>query len=308
MHRSLSILISTVISLLTYSQSAVKQIQLRDFYLQSSAVINEDGGTISTGNYQSKNYWFPVKVPCTVLTGLVANKVYPDPYIGMNNMLIPDASDSFNHQFNLERFSYLPNEPNPWKKPYWYRTVVSVPPGDKGKFFQLIFKGINYRADVWLNGELVADSSLMAGMFREYSLNVTKIIHPGGTNVLAVKIYPLDVPGLPAHPQLNALGDFYSNGGANGDIGKNVTMLCSVGWDWIPEVHDRNMGIWQPVYLRTSGHIVIRNAHIVTDLPSLPDTSVARLSLSLSLMNNTGATKNGKLRLLFRPSHLPVIQ
>ena len=72
----------------------------------------------------------------------------------------------------------------------------------------------------------------MAGMFREYSLNVTTTIHPGETNGLAVKIYPLDVPGLPAPPQLNALGDFYANGGANGDIGKNVTMLCSVGWDW----------------------------------------------------------------------------
>src|SRR5436190_14999819 len=157
MNRSLSILISPVISLITYAQSAVKQIQLTNFYLQSSTVISEAGETISTGGYQSKNYWFPVKVPCTVLTGLVANKVYPDPYVGMNNMLIPDASDSFNHQFDLERFSYLPNEPNPWQKPYWYRMTFSVPASDNGKLFQLILKGINYRADVWLNGKQVAD-------------------------------------------------------------------------------------------------------------------------------------------------------
>ena len=53
----------------------------------------------------------------------------------------------------LEQYSYLPNEPNPWKKPYWYRTTFMVPAIDKGKHFQLIFKGINYRAEVWVNGK-----------------------------------------------------------------------------------------------------------------------------------------------------------
>jgi beta-galactosidase/beta-glucuronidase len=219
----------------------------------------------------------------------------------MNNMLIPDASDSFNHQYRLEQYSYLPNEPNPWKKPYWYKTRFSVPSSDNGKFFQLIFKGINYRADVWLNGKQVADSSQMAGMFAEYSLNVSNIVKPAQENALAVKIYPLDVPGLPAHPQLTALGDFYGNGGANGDIGKNITMLCSGGWDWIPEVHDRNIGIWQPVYLRTSGHVIIQQPHLITELPNLPDTNMAKLKLTLSLSNNANQTADGKLRITITP-------
>ena len=68
-----------------------------------------------------------------------------------------------------------------------------------------------------------------------------------------MKIYPLDYPGLPSTEQLKALGDFFANGGPTGDIGKNVTMLCSVGWDWMPPVRDRNIGLWLPVYLRTSG-------------------------------------------------------
>src|SRR5678815_3224270 len=155
----------------------VKQVKLVDFNMQSSAVVKDDATAISIKGYHSKNYWFPVKVPCTVLTGFVANKVYPDPYTGMNNMLIPDASDSFNLKYHLDQYSHLPNEPNPWKKPYWYRTVFNVPAADNGKFFQLIFKGINYRADVWVNGRQVADSSEMAGMFAEYSLNVTDAIH-----------------------------------------------------------------------------------------------------------------------------------
>ncbi|HET7118593.1 MAG TPA: hypothetical protein VFI29_19010, partial [Hanamia sp.] len=122
----------------------VKQVQLSQFDLQSSSIIPQSGEILSKTSYSSNVYWFPVKVPSTVLTGLVANKVYPDPYIGMNNMLIPDASDSFNHQYNLEQYSYLPNDPNPWKKPYWYRIGFTVPKTDKGKHFQLIFKGINY--------------------------------------------------------------------------------------------------------------------------------------------------------------------
>jgi exo-1,4-beta-D-glucosaminidase len=302
MKRSLHLTIFLcVASLIGLCQSPIRQMQLTNFDLQSSAVIKDDGSTISTPNYKSSNYWFPVRVPCTVLTGLVANHVYPSPYLGMNNMLIPDASDSFNHQYHLVQYSYLPNEPNPWKKPYWYRTTFQIPASDNGKFFQLVFKGINYRADVWLNGKQVADSSQMAGMFAEYSFNVSGKINAGQENALAVKIYPLDFPGLPAHPQLTALGDFYANGGANGDIGKNITMLCSVGWDWIPEVHDRNMGIWQPVYLRTSGQVTIQQPHLITDLPKLPDTSIAKLSLALSLNNNGSKAANGKLKITLTP-------
>ena len=231
----------------------VRQVKLTRFELQSSVLITSSGAEISSPEYKSKVYWFPVRVPSTVLTGLVANKVYPDPYSGLNNMLIPDASDEFNKKYNLEQFSHLPNNANPWNKPYWYRTSFKVSKADNGRHFQLIFKGINYRAAVWVNGTQVADSTQMAGMFGEYSLDVSNLIRSGMENAVAVKIYPLDYPGLPATEQLKALGDFFENGGPTGDIGKNVTMLCSIGWDWIPPVRDRNMGIWLPVYLRTSG-------------------------------------------------------
>ncbi len=105
----------------------IKQVQLSDFDLQSSAIISASGEQLSMPAYHSPVYWFPVKVPCTVLTGLVANRVYPDPYSGMNNMLIPDASDSFNIQYDLGKYSHIPNVSNPWKNPYWYRTTFQVP-------------------------------------------------------------------------------------------------------------------------------------------------------------------------------------
>ena len=281
----------------------VKQVKLVNFDLQSSSLIKESGEQLSNIKYQSAVYWFPVKVPSTVLTGLVANKIYPDPYQGLNNMLIPDASDQFNKEYNLEQYSHLPNDPNPWKKPYWYRTTFKVPAGDKGKFFQLIFKGINYRAAVWVNGKQITDSTQMAGMFAEHNLDVSGAIVPGGENALAVKIYPLDYPGYPSKEQLKALGPFYENGGPTGDIGKNVTMLCSAGWDWIPPVRDRNMGIWQPVFLRTTGAVTIGRPKLVTDLPNLPDTGTAKLSLNLILSNHSSIANSGSLIVSIKPEN-----
>src|SRR5665647_2659148 len=84
----------------------IKQEKLTQFQLQSSDLIQATGEVISTSAYHSNVYWLPVKVPCTVLTGLVANRIHPDPYSGMNNMLIPDASDEFNKTYNLEPVSY----------------------------------------------------------------------------------------------------------------------------------------------------------------------------------------------------------
>ena len=302
MLRSSVFLVFVLLSAALFGQP-VRLVKLTHFNLQSSAVIKSGGDALSSINYAAKDYWFPVTVPSTVLTGLVANKVYPDPYTGMNNMLIPDASDTFNREYHLEQYSYLPNDPNPWKKPYWYRTTFSVPAADKGRHFQLIFKGINYRAEVWVNGRLIADSAKMVGMFAEFDLDVSAAIHAGEANALAVKIYPLDVPGEPATPQLKALEDFYENGGPTGDIGKNVTMLSSVGWDWIPEVRDRNIGIWQPVFLRTTGQVVISRPRIITELPSLPDTSLARLSLDLQLTNNAARPQQGSLQVTITPEN-----
>ncbi|MDR1813408.1 MAG: hypothetical protein LBR18_00985 [Tannerella sp.] len=296
-------LLLTCLILPAITVSAQTQRRLICFEMQSSELVSENGKTLSSPDYQPDIYWFPVKVPTTVLSGLVANRVYPDPYTGLNNMLIPDANDEFNKRYDLEKFSHIPGVANPWKKPYWFRTSFDVPETDKGRFFHLIFKGINYRAEVWLNGSLVADSSQMAGMFAEYSLEVSKLVKTGAKNVLCVKIYPLDYAGLPDTEQLEAMGDFYLNGGPTGDIGKNVTMLCSVGWDWVPPVRDRNIGIWQPVFLRTSGPVTITKPHLVTELPDTKNYTKANLTLSLNLDNHSNKSSEGKLTVRMKPEN-----
>jgi len=294
-------LLGIIVIIPAWSQNgSVKQVKLVDFELQSSALVDDGGDIISVAGYEPDVYWFPVKVPTTVLSGLVANGVYPDPYQGLNNMLIPDASDEFNKDYDLEKYSHLPNDPNPWKKPYWYRTTFKIPASDREKHFQLIFKGINYRAAVWVNGTQLTDSTQMAGMFAQYSFDISDYIMAGEENGLAVKIYPLDYPGLPSKEQLEALGDFYPNGGPTGDIGKNVTMLCSVGWDWIPPVRDRNIGLWLPVYLRTTGGVTFSNPRIVTDIN---DTGLAELSLDLTLCNQTSTDQAGNLKITITPEN-----
>jgi len=299
-----SLLLFISLFLLTVSgwcQQRYTRVELKNFKLQSSVIVHENGTQLSIGPYQGKAYWFPVKVPTTVLGGLVANKVYPSPYIGMNNMYIPDASDSFNTAYHLGKYSFLPHHKNPWKDPYWYRTEFKLPQSYAGKHVWLTFKGINYRAAVWLNGKQIADSTQMVGMFEQYRFDVTNLVKEDGPNYLAVKIYQLDDPGLPAPPQLKALGPFFANGGPTGDIGKNVTMLCSVGWDWMPAVRDREMGIWQPVYLSASGSVTIDQPHVVTELPDLPDTNRADIKLQMTLSNHSQERQRGQLEVTIKP-------
>ena len=271
-----------ITSALFCQNSIIKQVQLSEFDLQSSAIISASGEQLSLPAYHSPVYWFPVKVPSTVLTGLVANRVYPDPYTGMNNMLIPDASDSFNRQYNLEQVQSYSQCIQSLEESILVPDNLSGTCSGKGTALPADLQRYQLPGCRMGQWQQVADSTRMAGMFAEYFLDVTPYIRPGEMNALAVKIYPLDYPGLPAREQLKALDDFYENGGPTGDIGKNVTMLCSVGWDWIPPVRDRNMGIWQPVFLRTTGGVTISQPHVVTDLPDLPDTSTARLSLSFT--------------------------
>jgi hypothetical protein len=270
-----------------------ENVYVRDFRMQSSALVEADGRTISSETFVPRD-WYPVHVPTTVLRGLVANGVYPDPYVGMNNMRIPDANDDFNRKFDLARFSHLPGHANPWTKPWWYRAeflLLRLAPGTQ---VWLTLEGINYRADVWLNGRQIADSAHVVGMFQAFTFPVTEQIRPGRRNVLAIRIHPLDTPGLPADPQLKVFGPFGPNGGPTGDIGKNVTMQSSVGWDWIPAVRDRNVGIWQNVFLSFTGPVDLRFPHIVTDLP-LPETRPAKLTVSAELWNTARQSVTGTL-------------
>ena len=272
-----------------------------NWYLKSSYLVKGDGKKISSGESKPQN-WYKTTIPTTVLTALVKNGVYPDPYVGLNNMKIPDASDEFNREHHLGKYSHLPENRNPWVDPYWFLNQFKLPGELAGEVIWLNLEGINYRAEVWLNGRLIADSKVVVGMFGDWSFDITKLINIEEINTLAIKICPLDYPGLPAEPQLKAFGPFGPNGGPTGDIGKNVTMQCSVGWDWMPAVRDRNMGIWQDVYISATGPVDIRDPFIISDLP-LPRKSEAELKVMTEIVNLTESRIKGTLTAKILPEN-----
>lgn len=269
--------------------------------MQPSFLVKADGKETSSLKFQSRD-WYPVSIPTTVLTALVRNGVYPDPYVGLNNMKIPDASDEFNHKYGLVKYSHLPDKRNPWADPYWFRTQFQIPEEYEGKVIWLHLKGINYRAEVWLNSRLVAESHEVVGMFGDWFFDITEFTDIQGINTLAIKIFPLDYPGLPSEPQLKAFGPFGPNGGPTGDIGKNVTMQCSVGWDWMPAVRDRNMGIWQDISISATGPVDVRNPFVISDL-SLTSLEKAELRIATEVVNLKSSSKTGTLLARIRPKN-----
>lgn len=251
--------------------------------VQSSVQAGRDGSKLSTAGIATKS-WATTSLPATVLTALVRNGIYPNPYFGKNNMLIPDASDEYNADYDLLKFSHIPNT-NPWKDPYWYRNEFTVPATFKGKMIWLNFGEINYKAEVWLNGKRITDTSVMVGMERIFRFDITSLVKPGAKNTLAVAIYPPDHPGKPAIEPLTPFADPGQNM-ADGAISRDYTKWDVMGWDWQPAVRDRDMGITEDVFISATNALEITDVYASSDL-KLPDTSKADITLSTTLINHS---------------------
>jgi hypothetical protein len=282
--------VATALAGVSWAEDLGARIDLRDgWQLNSSTVVRDDGVKISTGGFRPEG-WFGVSIPTTVLNALTKHGVYPDMRIGMNAYQIPDSSDEFNQQHDLARFSHLPDKRNPWRDPWWFRKEFTLPGLPADQRVWLHFNCINYRAEVWLNGRQIADSSAMVGMFRRFDFDITGHAKVG-ENVLAVKIFPVDHPGVP-DKQTEPLG---KDRGYHKEIMKDVTMVMTIGYDCMPTVPDRNMGIIQDVWVDWTGAVAIRDPFVVTELP-LPKTDRATLRISTELVNATDARVQGVLR------------
>jgi beta-galactosidase/beta-glucuronidase len=262
-----------------------------DWQIKSSISIKEGGDIISTQKFIPEA-WYPAKVPTTVLNALIQDGIYPDPWVGLNNYKIPDVSDEFNKKYDLAKYSYIDGKTNPWKDPYWFRKEFDLSSDYQGKKLWLNFDGINYRADVWLNGHQVAGHSEMVGMFIRYKYDISQYALVNQKNILAVEIHQVDHPGLPSPGvQFEVFG---KTRGHAIDIFKDETLKFSGGWDCAPVIRDRNMGIYQDVYITSTGPVSIENPFIVTDLP-LPDTTRADLKITTDLKNSSNSGISGLL-------------
>lgn len=244
------------------SAQKVSRITLKEgWHLQSSARVRGDGGSFSDSKFTPSG-WYPATVPSTVLAALVDDKVYSDPYFGMNLRSIPGTTYPIDKNFsNIE----MPDD-SPFKPSWWYQTSFQVPASFQGKQIWLHFDGINYRANIWLNGHKIAGTDQVVGMWRLYEFNITQAALPGKTNALAVEVFA---------PHADDLG---------------ITWV-----DWNPAPPDKDMGIWRPVYLSATGPIALRHPQVLTHL-ALPSLDSAHLTVSAELRNASDQPVRGTLK------------
>jgi exo-1,4-beta-D-glucosaminidase len=242
--------------------------------MTSAKNVNVDDALVSQPSLDVTKWYVVQRMPATVLSILEDNGVYKNLYYGMNLATPGDL----------------------WKQDWWYRTTFTAPANRES--YSLIFKGINYRADIWLNGHKVATRSQAVGMYNAFEFAVTDFIIAGGPNVLAVKITPE-----------RALTE---------DIELGDSWLDWINWKYlgfhdaekhldIPFVPDRNAGVWKRVFLSSSGAVTIRNPYVASALP-LPALSPASLTVYCDLSNTSGKSVSGTLRGEISRPGKPMIQ
>ena len=246
------------------AQAQTRPQVVENWQMQDVAKVPASAAQISEAQYRAAG-WYKATVPGTVLTTLVDNHVYPEPLYGENMRAIPESLN---------------------KTSYWYRTTLNVPAAYKGRRVWLHFGGINYSAQLWLNGKQFGS---MRGAFIRGDFDITGLVEPGKSAGLAVLIAPQPHPGTPhEHTVANGTGH---NGGQTAIDGP--TFLSTIGWDWLMPVRDRATGLWQPVTLSSSGPVTVAAPHVVSHLSPALDS--ADLDVSTTLVNGTDRPVTGTL-------------
>ncbi len=228
--------------------------------IQSSAKVTAKGEAISSPSFKS-NDWIAADVPTTVVAAQVKNRLLPDPFFGMNLRQYPGVSYPIG--FNFSNVAMPPD--SPYAVSWWYRKEFNLPNLYSGKTAWLNFRGINYRANIFLNGKQIANSNEVAGAWRTYEFNVTSAIKQG-PNVLAVQVWA---------PTENNLA---------------ITFV-----DWNPAPPDKNMGLWREVYLTTSGAVALRSPAVMSKVDS-PQNDAAHLTVTAQLKNGAAKPVSGTLK------------
>jgi len=236
--------------------------------LQSSAKVSATGETLSSPDLamqtslQTKD-WIKADVPSTVVAAQIKNGLLPDPFFGMNLRQYPGVSYPIGANFSNVA---MPPD-SPYAAPWWYRKEFTLPNLNPvaNKTVWLNFRGINYRANIFLNGKQIANSNEVAGSWRTYEFDVTSTVKPGA-NVLALEVW------APTERNLA------------------ITFV-----DWNPAPPDKDMGLWRDVYLTTSGPVALRHPAVLSKVDS-PANDVAHLAVTTQLKNATDHPITGTLK------------
>jgi exo-1,4-beta-D-glucosaminidase len=212
------------------------------WFIKRASEVNKNGKELSSTQH-AQTGWLKSELPSTIMATLVHNGLYQDPYVLQNMEHIP--MDSI-------------------LKPWWLTSTFALGALENNTA-TLNFDGINYKAQVYLNGTLVADSNQIKGAFNTFKLPVTKLLREG-ENHLAILLLP---PGTGAY---------------------------SIGFvDWAPTPPDKNMGIWRGVNLKISKEVAMTSTFVQTDL-NVQNFSSADLTISTELVNNTNLAQKVMLK------------
>ncbi len=235
-----------------------------DWKIQRISEVTATGESISQPGFENDD-WVVATVPGTALVSYWNACALPDPNFGDNQLMI---SESF---FNSD---------------FWYRNEFEVPSGFTGERIFLNFDGINWKADIFVNG---VKTGRIEGAFIRGKFDVTDLIIPGQKNAIAVLIIKNDNIGV--IKEQTALSPD-KNGGILG--ADNPTYHASIGWDWIPTIRGRDIGIWNDVFLKVTGAVTIEDPFVFTDL-ALPDTTAADINIEVILQNHKAEAVSGIL-------------
>ncbi len=222
-----------IISLLSINAENLPETSLnKDWILFSSEKTNAEDSIISTSDFKLNDF-YKTDIPKTVLAALVENGVYQNPYFGRNLLSIPEE------QFH---------------KPWWYRKEFNIDQIGKNDNYQLTLEGINYKAELWINGKMVAGEDTLEGPFGIFDFNVTEYLIKG-KNIIAVKIIPP----------------------VNGDL--------TIGFvDWNPTPPDKMMGLWRGVKLKMTREVSLDDVFVKTKLDQ-ETLNEAEITISAQLTN-----------------------
>jgi hypothetical protein len=233
--------------------------------LQCAMFTKSSPEHISSAEYAGSD-WIPAIVPGTVLASYLELGAIPDPYFGNQ---VSEISDGFFSQND-----------------FWYRNSFVIASGCKEHRLWIVFEGINWKADVYLNGTKLGE---IDGAFTRARFEITGAAVCGGKNCVAVLIHHVAHPGAVQHKKL---GEKYSNGGVLGL--DSPTFVSSIGWNWVPTIPGRNIGIWNDVRFETSGDMLLTDPWVTSEL-TLADNSKAELTARAEVRNLSDEAKRCEL-------------
>jgi hypothetical protein len=134
-------------------------------------------------------------------------------------------------------------------KDVWYRRSFELPPAMKGKRVRIHFGGVDYKAWVYINGQLAGTH---VGESSAFSFEITQWLKDGANEVV-----------------VRVLDDMWSGLQPCGKQSPNQSQMCT---------YTRTTGIWQPVWLEAVGSSFVENISVVPD----PDNSRVFITAKLN--------------------------